>query len=172
MEKRLAQEKRVAFGLGSEHRRELFWHVVLSHSFEVCVHVRDIEPRQHHAGRFHLALQQGECLGERMATIDVRLAVRADYEHPGASRSTAEGAQHADGRVVAPMQIVDHQRNGRRAAQAQQHLADRVMQPRRLGVGRHTERLSYIGQRVGDCGNHAGHDRRFLAKHLGEGLDR
>ena len=119
VQQRLAQEERVALGLGREHRRELLGHRVLGDAFE---HRRARRPvsspdRATRVGSTSRC-RIGQRLRERMAAIEVGLAVRADHEDRAAARGAAERAQHPDRRVVGPMQVVDHEQTPARSRRA------------------------------------------------------
>ncbi len=107
VQQRLAQEERVAVGLGREQRGELRRHGVAGEPLEQRLHVVGPEAVERDAGRLDLALQQRERRGERMAPVEVRLAVGADDRRAASVRGDArQGAQHPDGRVVGPVEVL------------------------------------------------------------------
>ena len=107
MQQGLAQEERVAVGLGGEESRERLRHLITGQSLEQRLHVAGSEAVEGDAGGLHLSLKERECLGERMTTVEIGLAKGTDDRKPSSRREPRQRAQHADGRIVGPVQILD-----------------------------------------------------------------
>ena len=86
MEQRLAEEERVAVGLGREQRRELRRDVVAGQALQQREHVVGVEPVERDARRLDLPLQQRQRGGERMTSVEIGLAVGPDDDEAGSSR--------------------------------------------------------------------------------------
>ena len=161
MQQRLAQEERIAVRLGGEALRELRWHRVTGDTFEQGLHLVRSEAVECDASHFDLALQLRQRLRERMAAVEVGLAIGADDEHVGAGRDARQGAQHADGGVVGPVQVFDDERDRAGVTEPDEYLPHGIVQPRSLGIGRNRDWLSGVGYRFGDSRSESGNDRRI-----------
>ncbi len=102
------------------------------------------------AGHLDLALQLRERLCERVTAIEVGFAVGADHHQVGAGRHPSQRAHHAHGRVVGPVQVLDHECDRRGRAHPGEELTDGVVQTRGLGIGRDRERFAGIGHHFED----------------------
>ena len=151
VQERLAEKERVAVGLDREQRGELRRDVVAGEALEQCEDVVGVESVERDAGRLDLALEQWERGGERMPAVEVGLPVRPDDDDRRVRGDAAERPQHADRRLVGPVQIVDdehHRGLGREpgAAPGRRRRAGSG-----LGLGWDRQRLTDLGQRP--CGS-------------------
>ena len=64
------------------------------------------------AGERVVATEVGEKLGERVGAGEVALAIRPDDEHGRGPLVPEHVAQQEDGRLVGPVQVVEHQEEG------------------------------------------------------------
>ena len=111
VQQRLTQEERVAVGLGGEQRRERLRHLVARQPLEQRVHVVGAEPVERDARGLDFTLQQWERVRERVPAVEIGLAVGTDHRQARPGGQARQRTQHADRRVVGPVQILDDQRD-------------------------------------------------------------
>ncbi len=154
MAEHLTHEERVAFGLGVQGPGEiepgLLEVVARGHRHEAgdlvaveAVQVESLDPG--------LAAEVGERVRERMAAIEVRVAIRAEHQQPHRRRRTQEVAEQHERRLVGPVDVVEHQHDRLGGRHLGEQIHHRVEQLVALGVGVGAHRL-----------REAGHPRRDL----------
>ena len=83
-----------------------------------------------------------------------------------ACREPGQRAEHADRRIVGPVQILDDQDDRCRLGQPRQHLADRIVEARGLRVGRYGQRLAGVGHDLAERGRDTRDDRTVVAERV------
>ncbi len=98
-------------------------------------------------------------VGQRVAPLDIGVAVRADDEHPHRSLRPHDVVQEQQGRPSRPMHVVEHEKDGALVARRREPVHDRVEHPIALGL-----RIGSCGRRdVGRQHRKVGHEARELA---------
>ncbi len=171
VQEQLAEEERVAVRLAGEQHGELLRHRLPGHLFEERVHVLDGQAREGESRRLDLATQHGQRLGQRVAPVEVGVPVGAHHQQARPQGPPRHRPQEPDGGVIGPVEVVEHEHDRRRLAEAADHLRDGVVHPgsrvRRREVGRLAERDDPV-QRGHDAAEH-GAVRPERVLHLGGG---
>ena len=168
----LTDEERVALGLGVQRRGEIpaaLGELVtgdVRHEAGDLVLVEALEVEAVDAG---LAPEVAEHVRERMAAVEVGVAVRAEEEHAHRRRRPEQVTEQDERRLVGPVQVVEHEHHGRRGRDLGEQVGDRVEQPEALGLGVGHHRLGEAGdatREVGDDAHELAAERADLGAHL------
>ena len=134
----LAEEVRVAVGLttyvvGQGHARPV--ELVAGRPLHVGHDVPVVETRQGEALHAGQAVQLGEDVGQGVVGREVGLAVVADDEQAGVARAVRQVPEQAQGRLVGPLEVVEHEQDRCLLGHLGEHSVHRGIQEVAVGIG-------------------------------------
>jgi hypothetical protein len=104
-----------------------------------------------------------------MATTEVAVAVGGDDEEPEPLRKAQHVAQQQQGRLGRPLEVVEHEEDGRLAGELRQPGGDGVEEPVALGLGVRLERGGQAGHPGADLRHEPGQLAAVAAEPVGDG---
>ncbi len=113
---------------------------------------------------FGLPAQRGEGVGQRVVAVQFDVAVGAQHECPLPGQEARHVAQHGDGPLVSPVQVVEHDHDGRPRRGRDDELRHGVEQAKALFVWVEPDRLFDAGQPFPQRRNQARDGRRAVAE--------
>ena len=103
-----------------------------------------------------LPAEVGQHVGQRMAAVEVGVAVGGQDEHPHRRDRAQEVAQQEQRRLVGPVQVVEHEDDRGVVRAGGQQVGDGLEQAVALGVGLGLQRLGQAGDPGAELGQQPG----------------
>ena len=124
----LLDEERVALGLAVQRGHEVGRRLAAEGGDELG-DLAAREPVERDVGEHRVAPQRGDQLRERVAVVDLGVAVGAEEHRAPRLRRPDQMAQHLQRRAVGPLQVVEHEQQRRAGGDLGQQRGEGVEQP-------------------------------------------
>ena len=125
------------------------------------------EPVQRHVREHRVAAQRGDQLRERVAVVELGVAVGAEEHRAPRLRRPDQVAQHLQRRAVCPLQVVEHEQQRRAGGDLREQRGQGVEQPLALDARLRLDRGAPRGR--AELWQQRGEVRRARARAAGRG---
>ena len=149
----LDDEERVAFGSLVDDPAQLRRRVVARENADELRHGRRVEGLERVTEHPALAPELGQHLCQRMLDVELGLPVGAEHQETGLARIASQVLQQQQGRLVGPMQVVEHEHHGPVLRGLAQQRAHGLEQPRARALRVAGQRLREVGDQLRELGH-------------------
>ena len=160
----LADEQRVALGLGVHRRSQLRCGRAGRGELDEVGDVGLAEAGERERPRDRLASQLGEGRRERIRQGRIDVAVRADDQQAAVAELAGDELEKQERGLVCRVQVVEHQHQRPRGRRALQEGGHGIEEPEARSLGLERRRRRQIGEEVAELGKQLGHVGGSLAK--------
>jgi hypothetical protein len=103
-----------------------------------------------------LASQRRHGLGQGMGSLELDVPVGADDHEPGLANAPGQVGEQEEGRLVGPVEVVQHEDEGPDARGRYQERGDSLEEPMSFGLALERRQLRQMGKPVAQLGDDRG----------------